>query len=60
MENINLKVALVQMPVSENKSANVELACQKVSEAAQNGVDLVVLPEMFNCPYSNDYFPEYA
>ena len=24
------------------------------------GADLVVLPEMWNCPYSNDSFPTYA
>jgi predicted amidohydrolase len=29
-------------------------------EAAANGAQLVVLPEMFNCPYSNDSFPSYA
>lgn len=29
-------------------------------EAASNGADLVVLPEMWNCPYSNDSFPVYA
>jgi len=29
-------------------------------EAASNGAKLVVLPEMWNCPYSNDSFPTYA
>jgi omega-amidase len=29
-------------------------------EAASNGARLVVLPEMWNCPYSNDSFPAYA
>ena len=29
-------------------------------EAAGNGAKLVVLPEMWNCPYSNDSFPTYA
>lgn len=29
-------------------------------EAASNGAQLVVLPEMWNCPYSNDSFPTYA
>lgn len=31
-----------------------------VQEAASNGAQLVVLPEMWNCPYSNDSFPTYA
>eukprot|EP00983_Pelagomonas_calceolata_P008979 292160-Pelagomonas_calceolata.AAC.3 len=28
--------------------------------AAANGAKLVVLPEMFNCPYANESFPVYA
>lgn len=28
--------------------------------AAASGAQLVVLPEMWNCPYSNDSFPVYA
>jgi hypothetical protein len=28
--------------------------------AAGNGAKLIVLPEMWNCPYSNDSFPTYA
>lgn len=33
------------------------MPCQ---EAAAAGAALVVLPEMWNCPYSNDSFPTYA
>lgn len=60
MQNKKLKIALIQMPVSQDKEENVALACQKVSEAAKVDVDIVVLPEMFNCPYSNDFFPSFA
>jgi predicted amidohydrolase len=60
MENKKPKIALIQMPVSKNKKENVAVACKKVSEAAKIGVDIVVLPEMFNCPYSNHYFRSYA
>lgn len=60
MDNKKFKIALIQMPVSHDKEANVELACLKVSEAAKMSVDMVVLPEMFNCPYSNKYFRPYA
>lgn len=31
-----------------------------MQDAAEDGARLVVLPEMFNCPYSNDSFPIYA
>ena len=60
MQNNKLRIALIQMPVTQNKDKNVEMACQKVSEAAKIGVDMVVLPEMFNCPYSNDFFRSFA
>lgn len=32
----------------------------QLQEAAQAGAKLVILPEMWNCPYSNDCFPKYA
>ena len=60
MEEKLLKIALIQMHVSQNKDENVEIACQKVSDAAKAGVNLIVLPEMFNCPYSNRYFRSFA
>ena len=60
MQIKKLKIALVQMLVSPDKEKNVETACLKVSEAAQMGVEMVVLPEMFNCPYSNDFFRSFA
>lgn len=31
-----------------------------MQEASASGASLVVLPEMWNCPYSNDSFPSYA
>ena len=31
-----------------------------VETAAENGAQVISLPEMWNCPYSNDYFREYA
>ena len=31
-----------------------------VSEAAKNGAQVVALPEMWNCPYANEYFRPYA
>ena len=55
-----VKLGLIQMPVGMDKRENVARACSKISEAAQAGAQMVVLPEMFNCPYSNDYFRNYA
>lgn len=56
----NVRFGLIQLHVSMDKAANVASACSKITLAAQQGAQVVVLPEMFNCPYSNDYFRQYA
>ncbi len=53
-------VALCQMEVTLDKSANLLKAGEMISGSAVNGADIVVLPEMFNCPYSSRFFPEFA
>jgi len=55
-----MKFALVQMRVSEDKRNNLEHARDLVLRAARAGAQLIALPEMFNCPYSNRYFPVFA
>ncbi|MDO9591886.1 MAG: carbon-nitrogen hydrolase family protein [Erysipelotrichaceae bacterium] len=55
-----LKAALIQMPVVEDKQTNLEVAGDYIRQAADQGADLVVLPEMFNCPYASVNFPVYA
>lgn len=54
------KIALCQMTGSMDKAESKEKAERMVTEAAENGAKVVVLPEMWNTPYSNDYFREYA
>ncbi|QDZ21091.1 omega-amidase [Chloropicon primus] len=54
------KLALCQLKVTEDKEGNIANAVEAVKEAASNGAAVVVLPEMWNCPYSNDSFPKYA
>lgn len=48
------------MKILEDKEANLDKAEKMIREASSNGCDLVVLPEMFNCPYNNEFFPKYA
>jgi len=48
------------MNVFIDKDKNLESMKGFVKKAAEAGADFVVLPEMFNCPYSNDYFTRYA
>jgi omega-amidase len=56
----SFEIALCQMNVVESKDENLERAVSMIREASVNGATLVVLPEMFNCPYDNDKFVEYA
>ena len=48
--------ALIQMAVTDRLEGNLETARQKLLEAASNGADIAVLPEMFCCPYQKKYF----
>ena len=54
------KIGLCQMKGSFDKKESMRTAAEFVKEAAQNGAEVISLPEMWNCPYSNDYFREYA
>lgn len=42
------------------KEASIKKAGKMIREASNNGAKLVVLPEMWNCPYSPQYFKEYG
>ena len=55
-----VKVALCQMNVVDNKEKNLRKASSMIAQCIKENVDFIVLPEMFNCPYSNDKFVEYA
>ena len=55
-----MRVALIQMPITADKAENINTACKKLREAAANGTDIAVLPEMFCCPYQNDCFRAYG
>ena len=57
---MKLNLGLCQMRVTADKAANLRRARQLLDKAAAGGADLVVLPEMFNCPYENAAFPVYA
>lgn len=54
------KLALIQMKVVDNKQENLQTAKKHIKVAADNGAKVIILPEMFNTPYDNNYFPEYA
>lgn len=43
-----------------DKERNIQHARQAIDRAAGEGARLVILPEIWNSPYSNDSFPVYA
>lgn len=55
-----MKVAVCQLRTETEQAVTMEKAARMVREAAQSGADIVVLPEMFNCPYSKEYFKKFA
>ncbi|AGY74458.2 carbon-nitrogen hydrolase family protein [Clostridium autoethanogenum] len=46
--------------LSCSKKSNIEKAKSMIVQATDKGADIVVLPEMFNCPYDIKNFREYA
>ncbi|XP_033326905.1 omega-amidase NIT2 [Megalopta genalis] len=54
------RLALVQLAVGENKSANIAGAVSFIELAKQQKADIVALPECFNSPYGTSHFAKYA
>lgn len=55
-----IKLALCQMKVIDDKKANLDKANSMIEKSIEEKPDFIILPEMFNCPYSNDKFIEYS
>lgn len=58
-----LRVALCQFHVTEEKSLNLETCKSYIDQAVSSSspkVDLIVLPEIWNSPYATAAFAEYA
>lgn len=54
------KLAVIQLRTELDKDVTMAKAEGMVKEAAEMGAKVVVLPEMFNCPYSPKYFRKFA
>ena len=55
-----MKIGMIQMSVVHDKQQNLDHACRLTEQAAAGGIDMAVLPEMFCCPYDNQYFAQYG
>ncbi|XP_004501439.1 omega-amidase, chloroplastic [Cicer arietinum] len=54
------KIGLCQLSVTSDKDLNIAHARTAIQDAAAKGAKLILLPEIWNSPYSNDSFPVYA
>ena len=48
------------MITSRDKAIAVNKAVENIANLADSGANLIVLPEMFNCPYETQRFPSHA
>jgi len=56
----NMKIAQIQMKVYPNKEKNILEVEKYLKDLKGQNPDVVVLPEMFNCPYDKNLFEEYS
>ena len=57
---MKIKIACCQMTPVDHLEKNLIMAEKMVMKAADNGADMVVLPEMFICPYCHSQFARVA
>jgi len=57
---MNIKCAICQLKVSDKKEENIAKAEKMLRKAAENNIDIAILPEIFNGPYDTNLFKEYA
>jgi omega-amidase len=57
---VTYTLALCQFSSSEDRDESFERAALFVRKSAHAGARVIAMPEMWNCPYGNEYFPKYA
>lgn len=55
-----IKVACLQFDVKQDKYENIEKLAEIIGNGEIDEADIISLPEMWNCPYKTELFPEYA
>ena len=56
----SLKLAILQLRTELDRGTTMEKARRMLREAAEQGAEMAMLPEMFNCPYAGRYFRDFA
>ena len=60
MNRKKVKIAQIQSPLFNDIHETEAYLRKKTEEASKKGADLVMLPEMFYCPYATEEFPQRA
>lgn len=60
MNERKFKLAVCQIRTELSPEETMAKAGRMVRGAAENGAQVVCLPEMFSCPYSKEFFKKYA
>lgn len=60
MTKDRFSLAVCQLRTELEYEATMEKTGRMIREAAGSGADIVVLPEMFSCPYDREYFRVFA
>lgn len=55
-----MRISMIQSRVTGDKRADIDRAIRLIEQAAAQGTDMAVLPEMFCCPYDNACFAAYG
>ena len=51
----NVKVSAIQMQCAKDVATNIQTAERLVRQAAEQGAQIILLPELFERPYSVSY-----
>jgi predicted amidohydrolase len=57
---LQVNLGICQFQVVADKATNLERATQFINRVAGAGAQIIALPEMFNCPYRQKSFAQYA
>lgn len=55
-----MKISAIQLNITDDVNDNLKRALAFVRKAEEEGADLIILPEMFVCPYTHEAFKAYG